>query len=99
MFAPACASAWQMRCPSPPLPPVTTATAFFRSMDMPLRDHTYPGAAERTSPLKQRELLRALARRGEVLGRKLELAPVEAEPFARRLEAAAEHPGDRAGTG
>jgi hypothetical protein len=26
------ASAWQMRCPSPPLPPVTSATLPFRSI-------------------------------------------------------------------
>src|SRR5262249_36065483 len=30
--APSCASAWQMRCPSPPLPPVTSATTPFRSI-------------------------------------------------------------------
>src|SRR5271168_3126682 len=28
--APSCASAWQMRCPSPPLPPVTSATTPFK---------------------------------------------------------------------
>src|SRR5271165_282602 len=37
MWAPAAARAWQMRCPSPPLPPVTTATVFLRSMPMPPR--------------------------------------------------------------
>src|SRR3954469_19007533 len=30
--APSRDSAWQMRCPSPPLPPVTRATAPFRSI-------------------------------------------------------------------
>src|SRR5205807_4871731 len=30
--APSWASAWQMRCPSPPLPPVTSATMPFRSI-------------------------------------------------------------------
>src|ERR1700722_15590397 len=30
--APSCASAWQIRCPSPPLPPVTSATTPFRSI-------------------------------------------------------------------
>src|ERR1700749_2413401 len=30
--APSSASAWQMRCPSPPLPPVTSATMPFRSI-------------------------------------------------------------------
>src|SRR5262245_21706349 len=33
--APSFASAWQMRCPSPPFPPVTNATAPFSSMDFP----------------------------------------------------------------
>src|ERR1041384_7435813 len=32
MLAPSAASLWQMRWPSPPLPPVTIATLFFRSM-------------------------------------------------------------------
>src|ERR1700733_249126 len=32
MWAPSFASAWQMRCASPPLPPVTSATVPFRSM-------------------------------------------------------------------
>src|SRR4051794_11785068 len=30
--APSCASAWQIRCPSPPLPPVTSVTTPFRSI-------------------------------------------------------------------
>src|SRR3954447_25870817 len=32
IWTPSLASAWQMRCPSPPLPPVTTATAPLRSI-------------------------------------------------------------------
>src|SRR5436305_492608 len=99
MFAPACASAWQMRWPSPPLPPVTTVTAFFKFMEVPPRKQTYRGAAARTSPLEQRELLRALARRREVLGCELELAAVEAEPLASGLEAPSDHPGGRPGAG
>src|SRR4051812_1775187 len=31
-WTPSCASAWQMRCPNPPLPPVTSATMPFRSI-------------------------------------------------------------------
>src|SRR4051794_539337 len=88
-----------MRRPNPPLPPVTTATAFFKSMKVPPRKQRYRGAAARASPLEQCELLRALARRREVLGRELELAAVETEPLARRLETAADHPGDRPGAG
>src|SRR3954447_4045353 len=99
MFVPCLASAWQMRWPSPPFPPVTTATALFRSMERASRQKTYRGGSVRASPLEQRELLRALARRREVLGGKLQLAPFEPEPFTARLEAPADHPGDRAGAG
>src|SRR4051812_38320694 len=100
MFVPSLASAWQMRWPSPPFPPVTTATEFFRSMESASREKkTYRGRSTRASPSEQRELLRALARRREVLGGKLQPAPVEPKPLAARLEAPADHPGDRAGAG
>src|SRR6476620_4213078 len=88
-----------MRWPKPPLPPATTATAFFKSMGVPPRRQEVTRGSPRTSPSEQRELLRAFARRREVLGRKLELAPVEAEPLARGLEAPPDHPGDRPGAG
>src|ERR1043165_199981 len=84
-----------MRWPSPPSPRLTTATAFFRSMERASRDQTYRGGRTRASPSKQRELLRALARRREMLGGELQLAAIEAEPLTGRLEAATDHPGDR----
>src|SRR5690242_9030023 len=99
MWVPSLASAWQMRWPSPPLPPVTTATAFFRSMNVPPANKTYRGEAVCASRSEQRELLRALARRREMLGGELQLAPVEAKPLAGRLEPAADHPSDRSRAG
>ena len=48
---------------------------------------------------EQIELLRARPRRAEMLGGDLVLGGVEAEPFAGDFEAAADHPGDRAGSG
>src|ERR1043165_701123 len=88
-----------MRRPSPPFPPVTTATAFFRSMRRASPPMSYRGQAARPGPQERGELRGAFPRRGEMLGRELELARFEAEPFARSLEAAADHPGDRPGAG
>src|SRR5688500_14584620 len=64
MLHPADASAWQIRCPSPPLPPVTTATAPFKSMIVPIARPT-------------RRLSRAASRHAmALLMHGLELVPV-----------------------
>src|SRR6202166_3172543 len=49
--------------------------------------------------LEQIELFRARPRGAEMLGGDLVLGRVEAELFAGDLETAADHPGDRAGSG
>src|SRR5947209_13203130 len=63
------------------------------------RNDAMPARSLVHSASEQRELLRAFACRREVLGAELELAPVQAEPLACRLEAAADHPGDRTRAG
>src|SRR5581483_2863616 len=46
IWAPSSASAWQMRCPNPPLPPVTSATAPFSSIaSLPVMQNTRSIAA------------------------------------------------------
>src|SRR5882724_6419536 len=64
-----------------------------------LRDARKRSLLRMRTESKQIELFRALERRRERIGRELELAPVEAEPLACRLEAASDHPGDRPGAG
>src|ERR1700724_1098461 len=58
-----------------------------------------PEGAGHVRVLKQIELLRARPRRPEMRGGDLVLTRVEAELFASDFEAAADHPGDRAGAG
>src|SRR5438105_3949173 len=66
---------------------------------MPKREDTaYGSPPSRGRLLKQTQLLPAAFRPLEMIGGQSGAPPVKSEFFARDLEAAADHPGHRAGT-